>query len=354
MPILPGMKAGGYYDLHSSYQRVTVESFAPWIDQAVTGMVLPNEEHLFTVADYGCSEGGNSILAVSRVMEAFRRRRPEQSACGIHSDLPTNNFNRVFANLHDPQHSNYLHERGTRRPHVWSLTAGASFYGPVLPPCSVHVALSFTAVVWMDRVPEIPTPDFISYMKGSPAVQEAFARQAALDLATFYRHRARELAPGGKLLVIAPGSDGTLRCGDGPFNLLNDAGLDMVADGRFDRDRWERFAIPNYFRTVDEMVAPLQHAEGPGAETFVIDRAEFLELPVPFRDRFEQTGDARAYGVEYVGFLRAFSEPVLSAGLAAEARAMDAYYDRAVERLVAEPERYRLRNLETAVLLTRT
>jgi hypothetical protein len=40
--------------------------------------------------------------------------------------------------------------------------------------------------------------------------------------------------------------------------------------------------------------------------------------------------------------------------MAAEAGAMDAYFDRAGERLVAEPERYRLHNLETAVLLTRT
>jgi hypothetical protein len=119
MPVLPGMKAGGYYDQHSTYQRVTVESFAPWIDQAVAGMALPKEEYPFTIADCGCSEGSNSILAVGRVMEAFRRRRPEQAACGIHTDLLTNNFNRVFANLYDPQHSNYLHERGARRPQVW-------------------------------------------------------------------------------------------------------------------------------------------------------------------------------------------------------------------------------------------
>lgn len=353
MPALPGMKAGGYYDQHSTYQRVTVELFAPWINEAVAGMTLPKEEDSFTVADYGCSEGANSIVAVGRAIEAFRRRRPGQAACGIHTDLPTNNFNRVYANLCDPQQSNYLHERGSRRPQISAMTAGASFYGPVLPPRSVHVALSFTAVVWMDRVPEVALPEYLAYMKGSPTAVEAFAQQAALDLATFYRHRARELAPGGKLLVVTPGSDGIHRCGDGPFTLLNDAGLDMVADGRFDRSRWERFAFPNYFRTVDEMVASLQHAEGPGAGTFVADRAEIVELPVPFRDRFDQTGDAREYAAGYIGFLRAFSEPVLSAGLAADARTMETYFNRAAERLVADPERYRPRNLEAAVLLTR-
>lgn len=353
MPVLPGMKAGGYYDQHSSYQRVTVQALLPWIDPAVAEMALPDEGRSFTVADYGCSEGGNSILAVGQAVSAFRRRRPAQPVCGIHSDLPTNNFNRLFANLHDPQTSNYLQDRGARRPHVFALATGASFYGPVLPPRSVHFALSFTAVVWMDRVPDIAVPEFVGYMEASPAAQEAFARQGARDLAVFYRHRAEELAPGGKLLLVIPGSDGTHRCSDGLYNLLNDAGIDVVAMGRIDRGRWQHFAFPTYFRTLDEMLAPLQHADGPGPGTFSVDRAELLDLPIPFRDRFRQTGEARAYAAEYVGFLRAFSEPVLAAGLAADAATMDLLYSRAVDRLVAEPARYPLRNIEAAVLLTR-
>jgi hypothetical protein len=77
-------------------------------------------------------------------------------------------------------------------------------------------------------------------------------------------------------------------------------------------------------------------------------------LPIPFLERFRQTGDARAYAAEYVGFLRAFSEPVLAAGLDADPATMDVLYNRAVERLVAEPARYPPHNIEVAVLLTRT
>jgi len=108
MPVLPGMKPGGYYDQHSSLQRATVESLLPWVDQAVAGMTLPDEEQPFTIADYGCSEGSNSILAMGQVAAALLRRRPAQPVCGVHSDLPTNNFNRLFANLHDRSTSNYL------------------------------------------------------------------------------------------------------------------------------------------------------------------------------------------------------------------------------------------------------
>jgi len=353
MPALPGMKAGGYYDQHSSYQRVTVEALLPWIDQAVAGMALPEEDQTFTAADYGCSEGANSILAVGRVVSALRQRRPLQAVCGIHADLPSNNFNRLFANLHDPQTSNYLQDRGVRRPHVFALAAGASFYGPVLPPRSTQFALSFTAVIWMDRVPDVAVPEFVGYMEASPAAQAAFARQAAHDLAVFYRHRAEEVTTGGKLLLVIPGSDGERRCSDGLYNLLNDAGVDLVAAGRIDRQRWERFIFPTYFRTLDEMLAPLQHADGPGPGAFLVDRAELLELPIPFRDHFRETGDVQAYAAEYVGFLRAFSEPVLAAGVGADTATMEALYSRAIDRLVAEPHRYPLCNMEVAVLLTR-
>jgi hypothetical protein len=345
------MKPGGYYDQHSSFQRATVAALLPWIDQAVADMTLPDEGRPFTIADYGCSEGSNSILAVGQVAAALRRRRPAQPVCGIHSDLPTNNFSRLFASLHDPSTSNYLQDRGTRRPNVFALASGASFYGPVLPPRSVQFALSFAAVNWLARMPEVSVPEYIAYLEAAPAAREAFARQAACDLAVFYRHRARELTAGGKLLVVVPGSDGTHRCSDGRYRLLNDAGADLVAAGRIDRHRWERFVFPTYFRTLDEMLAPLQHADGPGA--FAADRAELLELPIPFVDRFRQTGDRREYAAEYVGFVRAFSEPVLAKELGADAATLDVLYGRAVDRLVADPDGYALSNIKVAILLTR-
>jgi SAM dependent carboxyl methyltransferase len=353
MPVLCGMKPGGYYDQHSSFQRATVAALLPWIDQAVADMTLPDERRPFTIADYGCSEGSNSILAVGQVAAALRRRRPAQPVCGVHCDLPTNNFNRLLASLHDPSTSNYLQDRGTRRPNVCALATGASFYGPVMPPRSVQFALSFAAVNWLERVPEVSVPQFIAYLEAAPAARRAFARQAARDLAVFYRHRAQELAAGGKLLVVVPGSDGTHRCSDGRYRLLNDAGVDLVAAGRIDRGRWERFVFPTYFRTLEEMLAPLQHSDGPDADAFAADRAELLELPIPFVDRFRETGDKREYAAEYAGFLRAFSEPVLAKGLSANAATLDALYSRAADRLVAEPDRYALCNIKVAVLLTR-
>jgi hypothetical protein len=216
--------------------------------------------------------------------------------------------------------------------------------------------MSFLAVHWMDRVPDVPVPEFIGYMKGSPAAWDAYARQADRELTRFLEARAFELAPGAKLLVIMPGSDGTWRCGDGIYDVLNDAALDLVAAERISRRSLEHLVLPIYFRTLEELTAPITRAGSPVSGAFRIDRAETLEVPAPFEDGLRRTGDVTAYAEAYTGFVRAFSEPVVASTLVEPGQdrsIIDELYDRVRMRLSADPQRYTMRNIEVAMLLTR-
>lgn len=356
MPTLTGMKPEGFYNRNSSFQQTTMEAVIGWGEQAIATMPLPDESRPITVADFGCSEGKNSIVAAGHIVAAIRRRRPEQAVCVVHSDLPSNNFNQLFLNLHDPGTVNYFQANGHLKKGIFPLAAAGSFFGPLLAPGTVHFAMSFLAVEWMDRLPDVPIPEFIGYMEASPAAQQAFALQANDDLTRFYESRARELAPGGKLLLIIPGSDGVCRCSDGLYNVLNDAARDLVDAGRITRRRYEQFVMPVYFRTLTELTAPLTRKDGPVSSAFTIDRSETLELPTPFEEELRRTGDVAAYAEAYTGFLRAFSEPVAAGGLfepGHKQKDVDELYDRVRARLSAEPERYKVRNIEVAVLLTR-
>ena len=60
-------------------------------------------------------------------------------------------------------------------------------------------------------------------------------QQAERDLVNFLALRARELAPGGKLLIASPGDAPDQRICDGLYDVLNDACLDLVASGRVAR-----------------------------------------------------------------------------------------------------------------------
>jgi len=351
-----GMKGEGYYDRHSSVQGETVAAVASWLKEAASAMDLPEPPATLVVADHGCSEGQNSILAVGLVVSAWRKRRPGQPICAIHTDLPVNNFNKLFANLHHPAASNYLQEKGQLRPNTFALAASGSFYHSLLPPAMVHFSLSFNSIVWMESLPEIAVPDFVMYARSSPEVRRNFHQEAARQLDRFLQRRAEELVPGGKLLVLTPGQGPDRGCWEGVYDVISDACLDLVRTRRFRRDLYERLTFPTYFRNADEMRGPTQPPPNSGHAAFILERVETMDTKVPFINVFRQNKDVAAYARDYTGFLRAFSEPVLAgivAGPGNDSTIVDAVYKRVEERLRAEPERYMYRNIEVAAMWTR-
>jgi hypothetical protein len=352
------MKGAGYYDRHSAPQLSLIQTLQDWVDDAVADLPLPPAAQPVTVLDLGSSEGRNAIHLMGNIVEGLRRRT-DQPVQTIFSDLASNNFNQLFANLEEAR------RMGRFAADVYPATVGGSFYGPLLPPGTVHLATSFNAIQWLDQLPPVPLPSSVVYRRPhpsrpglsvSPKVASAFKRQAERDLVLFLQSRAQELVPGGKLLLASPGDTDQARVGDGLADVVNDACLDLVAAGLLQREEYERLTMPVYFRTVEELLAPLERKGSPLRRAFVVDRAEALEAPAPFVVEFRRDGDVAAYARAYTGFLRAVSEPVVRAALTrpgAEAAIVESLYGRIQARLLAEPERYLWRFFVVAVLLTR-
>jgi hypothetical protein len=358
MPATTGMKGAGYYDQHSGAQFSSIQALQGWVDHAVASLPLPAPDRPVTVLDLGSSEGRNAIRLMAAVVAGLRRRtgQPLQT---IYGDLASNDFNRLFANLEEARRA------GLFPSGVYAGAVGGSFYGPLLPPGTVHLATCFNALHWLDRLPDVPLPDAVGYRRPdpprpglavSPEATAAFTRQAEQDLVRFLECRARELVPGGKLLLAGPGDTDQVRLCDGLLDVLNDACLDLVAAGRLEREEYERLTMPVYFRTVAELLAPLERGDSPVRGAFAVDRAEALEAPIPYIVEFRRGGDAAAYAGAYTGFLRAVSEPVVRATLGRPdggAAAVECLYERIRARLLDEPERYAWRYILVAALLTR-
>ena len=165
----------------------------------------------------------------------------------------------------------------------------------------------------------------------SAAEKRAYADQAAEDLINFYRARAEEINAGGTLLVASFGTGERYRCCDGLYDVLNDALLDLCDTGRIGRDAYRRLVFPIYYRSRDELIAPVLGDDSPLAGRFRIERAETIEIPVPFVERLEPSGDLTVYAEEFTGFLREFTEPILRQSLAEHANLddlLDAVYER--------------------------
>jgi hypothetical protein len=133
------MKAAGYYDQHSEAQLSAIQAIQGWVDDAVADLPLPARAQPATVLDLGSSEGRNAVRLMGAIVAGLRRRtgQPLQT---IYSDLTSNNFNQLFANLEEARRDGLL------TAGVHPAAVGGSFYGPLLPPGTVHLATCINAI----------------------------------------------------------------------------------------------------------------------------------------------------------------------------------------------------------------
>ncbi len=356
--IIAGMVGGGYYNQHSAPQMASIDFVLPWLDDAIASMPLSDAgPTTIGLADFGCSEGGNSIAVMQRLVSAFRKRssRPIQTH---HVDLPTNDYREFFKNLRPDGRSVF------EAAETYSTAVGGSMYGQLLPPRSIHLATTFNSIGYLSKGPVDRLASFVSAngpsaRRGIGEVskedRDAFADQAEADMESFLIARAAELVPGGKLLIHNFGCGEVFRECDGNCDVLNDSLLEILDAGIIDREGYETFYLPVYYRTLDELTAPLAKTNSTLARRFQLERAESYEVPVPFVEQFNSTGDADRFARAYTKYIRAFFEPVLRVSFAEHAdldRLVSEVFERTEHLIRNHPDRYEYHYIGIAVLLT--
>ena len=352
-----GMTGQGFYDANSTAQWNAIAAVLPLLDSAAAQFPVQSDS-VITFADYGCSEGRNSIAVMNRALRTAlpRTTLPVQT---VHSDLPTNDFATLFQNLRPHGQSVFGSDR------VFSSAVGGSMYDQLRPDKSVHLATTFNAIGFLSKRPVAALPGYIfpngpSAARGNgtvtPEEKTAFSEQAKRDVEAFLKVRARELVPGGKLLVQVFGATNEARTCDGLYDLLNDAVLAFVETGEIDRQTYARYYQPVYMRRLEELTEPVLD---PGYETaalFEVNEARDYEITVPFVEKYREDGDLDTYAASYVNFFRAFTEAVLTNALPAAPERkdlVDRIYQRAETILKASPDLYPFRYVAVAMLLTR-
>ncbi|WP_286132961.1 hypothetical protein [Labrenzia sp. DG1229] len=248
---------------------------------------------------------------------------------------------------------------------MFSSAVGGSMYDQLRPACSVHLATTFNAIGFLSRRPVDEMPGYI-FPNGpsternngyvSPEDRHAFADQAKQDVEAFLIARARELVPGGKLLVQVFGATDKACTSDGIYDLLNDAVLAFVETGEILKETYDRYYQPVYMRHLDELTEPARDPRFESSGLFTIDDARDYEIAVPFVERYKEDGDIERFARDYVNFFRAFTEAVLLHALPSGPGSrdlVDRIYKRAVEILKADPDRYPFRYVAVQMVLTR-
>lgn len=338
------IRGEGVYDANSDMQRCILEAASPLIDYAAVRAQIPTER-TFSIVDYGCSEGRNSVDSVKKIIRSVRNRDKRARISVLHNDLPRNNFNRLFENLYDDPENSYLDTAdddlirlGSK---VFAFASGASFYGRVAPDESVDFAISSSAAHWLSNLPDLSIKDHIFHAFAKPDEKRKLSRLAAHDWQKFLLARAAEMAPGGRMVLTMGGrrlnADSDIEdfgC-RAIIDLMNNVLKELVEENRIMRAAYERFALPIYCRSVDEVLAPFKDNHSPLADQFTVEYAETHRQKC---DRFERLllgGEADLYAETVVDNVGAYAQPALEQGLFGTTERLSAEQSKTIELLFA-------------------
>jgi hypothetical protein len=376
------------YARHALSQRAAFEETHPAVLAAARQFA---DEPVLRVADLGAADGVNSHGLI-RALAEQRAGRPLSYAL---VDLPTNTWGVAADHLRqafggaangsgvvvipapgdagtgvidDGTGAHYAsaeaHGEGGRRavehsppPAVVISMAGIPLQqAPCLPPGSVHVAVTGTALHWIADAGGLASTG--SVFPGYPdhideAERRAWRVAAKRQWERLLEMRATELAPGGLFVAALPASPAPGPDRTGPYREINGDMNRILAEwrsgGRIGAATAAAVVIPVWMRTLDEIRAPFE-AGGGRVAGLELESAELFRLDNPYRD-----DDPAVFARRYVRSVSAWGRPLLLRAFAREG------YDRAhglladflgeLERRVADaPDRYRWDYIEALVI----
>ena len=302
---LHAMEGTGYYNDHSQIQHHTIPYALPFLRRAASSILLPDHHSPVVIADYGSSQGNNSLQPMTAAITIMRGRMIEHLPIAvIHNDLPNNDFSSLFQSVESRLES---YQRGTFD--VFSYAIGRSFYDRLFPDDQVSLGWSAWAVQWLSTLPAV-IPDHFWYARATGSVAAEFRQQAKLDWDRFLWHRSHELHSGGYLLVHAPvAKDEGVSGWDMAFDLVNTVLQEMVEQHLLYPQEYARMTLPAKIRTLGEYQAPF--FTGTMKNTLRLEDYSITEFPDPLWAHYEGTQNSAEYAEAYAGVLFAFLAPSL-------------------------------------------
>lgn len=339
------MRSG--YWLATIGTKNVIDGATPLVVDALERMQLSRSD-TFCLTDMGCADGGSSMSLVRACIEHVREQAPERQISIVYTDQPRNNYNALFGILHGIEEGpmpSYLDDFDN----VFATASGSSFYRQMVPDNSVDLGFSSTAMHWLSRKP----CDISGHVQAIGAKGDeltAFQRQGHSDWCTILEQRARELRPGGRLVLVNFCKDEQGRFlgnteGVHMFDAFRDLWCQFADEGRISADEYQRMTLPQYYNSVEEFSAPLTDTASAAHQAGL--RLESIETRVvecPFKADFLKHGDAEHFATNYVPTLRSWTESTFHGALdparsaVERTRLIDAYYKTYTDNVRAQPD----------------
>ncbi|KAJ7942861.1 S-adenosylmethionine-dependent methyltransferase [Quillaja saponaria] len=241
--------------------------------------LLSHLSNTIRVADFGCAAGPNTFITMENVLEAIKHKYQIQCPNSdqmpqfqvFFNDLVSNDFNTLFTSLSPDRE-------------YFAAGVPGSFYDQLFPNSFLHFVNNTLALHWLSELPaELQDTNSLSYNKGRihhtsapKEVVDAYAAQFARDVSSFLTARAKELVPGGMLVIVMPGIPYGMPFAETPTGMMFDfmASIlsDMVKEGSISESQLDNFNLPFYAASPEDIIT-LVEQKG----EFIIERLELTD-----------------------------------------------------------------------------
>jgi hypothetical protein len=303
------MEGAGAYNRNSRLQAAGASLAYPLFEKAAEEIPLKEKDQPIIIADYGSSQGKNSLTPVGLAVKSLRKRvGRNRTILVFHVDLPSNDFTSLFEVVDSDPDSYVVNE-----PNVVPCAIGRSFYKDVFPPASVDLAWSSFATQFLSRVPA-HIPGHFSASAAEGEVRAAFRRQSDQDWETFLTLRARELRPGARLVVVQPAFDDNGRTGiEKLFDHANEVVGEMADAGVITEDERTSMVIGAFLRRKEDLLAPFR--KDGSFQNLRVDNSEVTSRPDPAWAAYQEDGKAETLAAARALLLRTTIAPTLATAL---------------------------------------
>ena len=254
------MEGSGFYNRNSNLQAAGIELALPLLIEAARNIPVDSGAPL-VIADYGSSQGKNSMRPLRLAIETLRSRIGAERAIEVvHTDLHSNDFASLFTTLAEDSTS-YL--AGQKR--VFPSAIGRSYFEPILPAGRVHLGWNSWTLHWMSANPAEVSDHLCAIMSSSQTARDAVRRQQAQDWSNFLASRSAEMAEGAKLVSLSIGRTPEVHGWDWVFDALWDAATDMADGSMVKAAVLLRLIIPNQhpIKLLQSQIHPAQVTQVP-------------------------------------------------------------------------------------------
>lgn len=294
------MKKNEHYNQNSAPQLRTIERSFTYIRKAVSLCEVANYDDStsqFTIVDYGCSQGANSVIAIKEILSNLREKYATMSPRNIlvvFNDQPTNDWTALFKAIENQ----FIEEEGQ---HITTLVSGKTFYKQIMPLNSVDFAYTSTSIHWLSRIVcNISNQWAVHAQEVKQEEFQLWKQQAHDDYKLFLQNRSKEIKKGGVLLCVGPAYVEGLRNVHLHQNLYNSVMAILSSEEVL------TFNSNTYLRTLNELTDKntLKETNFEVIAADVIENDQLL-FYVDFKDG-KITLDE--FGRKFTGFVRSWSE----------------------------------------------